>query len=124
MIRSPMGPSFFIFFHRDRSTAGGGDEGRKGSRAFPTAALEWRTARSLRRKLSHYRKEEVDELITARVAARVADSMVRDFDDKPVIKAYNIDPAEAEKRLREFIEQYIQQIQEDEIALLLIMASV
>jgi len=115
-----MGPGFFIFF-KALGFGGGGSTGRP---TFPSIALEWRAASKLRRKLAYYRKEEVDELITARVAARVADSMVKDWDQRPAIKAYDIDSAEAERRLREFIEQYIRRIEEDEIALLLIFANV
>lgn len=123
MIKSPMGPGFLIFFHRDRSITGGGDEGRKARQIFPSAAREWRATNKLRRKLAYHRKQEVDELLTPDVIEKVTDELVREIDVKPAITAYNIDHSEAERRLREFIEQYIQRVQDEELALILILAS-
>jgi len=91
--------------------------------AFHSAALQWKAVRKLKRKLAYHRKDEIDELLSREVIEEVTESMVRDWDLDPTIKEYEIDHAEAEKRLREFIEQYIRQIQDDEIALLLILMS-
>lgn len=123
MIRSPMGPGFFIFFHRDRSTTGGGDEGRKRSQ-IPTAALRWRTVSRIRRSLAYHRKQEVDEVITPHVIEVVTEAVVNATSLYPIQKAYGVDSAEADRRIREFVKDYIRQIQDDEITLLIIMSEI
>ena len=115
---TPLGPGFFIFFNQVEGVA------KPRSKAFASGALQWKAARKLKRKLAHYRKEEIDEIITPTVVEKVTTDMVRDTDLTPTVQKYEIDPKEAERRLKEYIEQYIQQIQEDEVALLLILANI
>lgn len=114
MIRSPMGPGFFLFFPRYAI---------QHKPPIPPA-LRWRTMARVRRNLAFERKREVQELITPAVVEKVTETVVKATNTKSIERTENVDPAAAERYLREFVRQYIEQIQQDEIALILIMANV
>lgn len=115
-----MGPGFFIFFRRLHSAATGG----QGRPKIPSAALQWRTAARIKRNLAYQRRQEIGEIITPRVVEAVTESVVKATNLKPIQQAYQIDEAAARRRLQEFIVDYIRQIEEDEIALLLILSEI
>ena len=117
----PMGPGFFIFFH---SLGFGGGQSSRRRRSLPSAALQWRTAARIKRNLAYQRQQEIGEIITPRVVEAVTESVVQATNLKPIQRAYQIDEAAARRRLQEFIVDYIRQIEEDEIALLLILSEI
>lgn len=120
MIGSPLGPGFFIFFQAESPPKGPSNK----TKVFASGALKWKATRKLKRKLAYYRKQEIDELITPEVVEKVTEDMVRDVDLRPTVQTYQIDPAEAQRRLEAYIQEYVQRIQDDEAALLLIFANI
>jgi len=117
---TPMGPGFFIFFQNDELETDAG-AGQPYPIVFLHSREEKQVRKKVKKKLKILRKQEKN-VYSKESIEKVAKELIKDWKPDKALDKYNIDLQEAIDRYNQYIELYIQSIEDEEVALILIMA--
>lgn len=95
--------------------------------AYLHGLIKATAARTIKGKLAELRREDINDILSARVIEEVSETVIEALEEAPtkrVEAVYQIDHAETAEKVREYVEAYLQRIWDEEIALLLILANI
>lgn len=120
MICSTMGPAFFIFFQSCRNDSAGG--GYPYNPIVFVHSEKKKLKKLVRKKVRKLHKQNIT--VNKESISHIADAVIDGWNPQPTIDEYQLEYDEALKRYKIYIEWLIQQIEDDELALLLIFANI
>jgi hypothetical protein len=117
---TPMGCGFFIFFQAEEPEGGSGFP-------YPIVFVHKREEKKTKKKIKKYlkRARKIESNVFSKDSVKkIADALVKEWNPNPSIEKLEIDYEEALRRYEEYILLYIQSIEDEELALLLIFAQI
>ena len=120
MICSTMGPGFFIFFRTCRQDSAG--DGYPYNPVVFVHKAEKKLQKEIKKKVRIYRKKAT--VISKESINDITEALLEKWNPQPTIDKYQLEYEEALNRYRLYIEWYIQQLEDEELALMLIFANI
>lgn len=118
----PVGPGFFIFFQQTTDALGGG--GYPGNPIiFVHKREEEQTKKKIRKKVKVLRKK-IKHIPSQELIQKVTEALLDTYKPEKAAEKYDFSLEVATRRYEDYIKWYIQFIEDEEIALILIFANI